>query len=355
LRRKFRLSHNQPGGSDGEKGAGFLIGLWFANYRGLHLTRKRWAKEDYINMTKSARIVVGFWRRFFADFLDAIFLGIPGFVIGYLFRYTFSAMGLHAIWFGLACGLLYYGLQHTRLAAGQTLGKRLLGIQVLRKDGKYLDFGKSFLRYLVVSFVFYNGIYGSFLNHLPPTAQMAAGSVYFLIIIWAFFACFLMIPLHPLKRGLHDIAAGSVVVYKGKFDHEALDRLDDSAKTKRAVIILTIVSVILAGGCIMGMLKLTSGRSDEMAKMTAIQRLLKKDYDVTRVSINSFNGKAQSLSVAIYVPLATFENKAEKERIRAEVFNKVNKNFNDLERFGELKVIIASGFNIGIAHFNTSG
>lgn len=305
-------------------------------------------------MTKSSLIVVGFWRRFFADFLDALFLGIPGYGIGYLFRYTFSAMGLHAIWFGLVCGFLYYGLQHTRLAGGQTLGKRLLGIQVLRRDGEYLDFGKSFLRYLVVSFVFYNGIYGGLLNHLPPTAKMVAGSVYFLIIIWAFFACFLMIPLHPLKRGLHDIAAGSVVVYKGKFDNEALDRLEDSAKTKRAVIFLTVGSVILAGGCIIGLMKFTSGRSNDMAKMTAIQRFLETDYDVTQVRANRFNGKAQSLAVVIYVPLAVFENKTEKERIRQEVFNKVNARFNDLDQFGDLRVVIASGFDIGIANFNTS-
>jgi hypothetical protein len=33
-------------------------------------------------MTNSSSIVVGFWRRFFADFLDAIFLGIPGYGIG---------------------------------------------------------------------------------------------------------------------------------------------------------------------------------------------------------------------------------------------------------------------------------
>jgi len=30
---------NQPGGGDGEKAAGFRKGIWFANYRGPHLTR----------------------------------------------------------------------------------------------------------------------------------------------------------------------------------------------------------------------------------------------------------------------------------------------------------------------------
>ena len=305
-------------------------------------------------MTRSSQVVVGFWRRFFADFLDAIFLAIPGYGIGYLFRYTFSAMGLHAIWLGLVCSFLYYGLQHTRLGGGQTPGKRLLGIQVLRRDGLYLGFGKSFLRYLVVSFIFYNGLYGSLINHLPQSTMMAVGSVYFLVIIWAFFACFLMIPFHPLKRGLHDIAADSVVIYKGCYDSDALDRLEDSAKVKRALVILSVGSCIFAGACIWGLLKFTSGHSGDMAKLAEIQTSLGAEYNVPQVRANNFNGKAESLAVVIYVPLATFENKTEKERIRQEVFNKVNTRFNDLDRFGKLRIVISSGYSIGIASFNTS-
>lgn len=305
-------------------------------------------------MTKSSQIVVGFWRRFFADFLDAIFLAIPGYGIGYLFRYTFSTMGLHAIWIGLVCSFLYYGLQHTHLGGGQTPGKRLLGIQVLRRDGQYLGFGKSFLRYLVVSFIFYNGLYGSLINHLPQSAMMAVGSVYFWVIIWAFFACFLMIPFHPLKRGLHDIAADSVVVYKGCFDNDVLDCLEDSAKVKRALIILSIGSFIFVGGCIWGLVKFTSGNSGDMAKLAEIQKSLGTEYDVPQVRANSSNGKAESLAVIIYVPLATFENKTEKERIRQDVLQKVNARFNALERFGKLRIVMSSGYNIGIASFNTS-
>jgi len=305
-------------------------------------------------MRESSQIVVGFWRRFFADFLDVIFLGIPGYGIGYLFRYTFSAMGLHAIWLGLVCSFLYYGLQHTRLGGGQTLGKRVLGIQVLRRDGQYLDFGRSFLRYLVVSFIFYNGIYGSLLNYLPPTAATAVGSVYFLVIIWAFFACFLMIPFHPLKRGLHDIAAESVVVYKGCFDNEALGRLEDSTKVRRALTILSIGSVLLAGGCILGIIKLTSGHSDDMAKLAEIQEFLGAEYNVPQVRANSFNGKPTSLAVIVSVPLATFDNKPEKERIRTDAYNRVRAKFNDLGHFGDLKIVITSGYSIGIASYSIS-
>ncbi|QWV94286.1 RDD family protein [Geomonas oryzisoli] len=301
-------------------------------------------------MTKSSQIVVGFWRRFFADFLDAMVLAIPGYGVGYLFRYSFSEMGLRAVWIGVVCSLLYYGLLHTRLGGGQTPGKRLLGIQVLRRDGQYLDFGRSFLRYLVVSFIFYNGLYGSLLNHLPPSAMMAVGSVYILVIIWAFFACFLMIPFHPLKRGLHDLAADSVVVYKDCFDSDELDRLDDPSKARRALAVLSVGSCLFAGACVFGLLKLTSG-SEDMAKLTEIQKFVGTEYDVPQVTVNHFNGKATSLAVVLHVPLASFENKAEKERIRQEVFNKTKARFNDLERFGTLKIVMSSGYDIGIASY----
>jgi uncharacterized RDD family membrane protein YckC len=264
-------------------------------------------------------------------------------------------MGFHAIWIGLVCSFLYYGLQHTRLGGGQTPGKRLLGIQVLRRDGQYLDFGRSFLRYLVVSLIFYNGLYGSMINHLPQPAMMAVVSVYFLVIIWAFFACFLMIPFHPLKRGLHDIAAGSVVVYKGRFDSEALDHLEDTAKVKRALGILSVGSCIFTGACIWGLMTFNSGRSNELGTLTEIQNSLRPEYDATQVKATNFNGKEKSLAVIIYVPLTTFENKSERERIRQEVFNKVNGRFKDLSRFGSLRVVIASGYNIGIASYNIGG
>ncbi|MCM0081333.1 RDD family protein [Geomonas sp. Red32] len=312
------------------------------------------AEEKLKGLKKSSKVLVGFWRRFFADFLDAIILGIPGYGVGYLFRYRISAMGIHAIWIGLTCSFLYYGLQHTRLCGGQTPGKRLLGIQVLRRDGEYLGFGKSFLRYLVVSFIFYNGMYGSLLRYIPDSTMMAVGTVYILVVIWAFFACFLMIPLHPLKRGLHDMAADSIVVYKDCFDTETLNRLEDSAKTKRALVILTAVSCLFAGAFVWGVQKITSGHPGDMAEMGEIQEYLATQYDGVQVRANTFNGKAQSLAVIVYVPLATFDQKPERERIRQEILNKVSTKFKDLDRFGKLRVAISSGFCLGIANYNVA-
>lgn len=130
--------------------------------------------------------------------------------------------------------------------------------------------------------------------------------------------------------------------------------MEDSAKVKRALVILSVGSCIFAGACIWGLLKFTSGHSSDMAKMSEIQKFLGSEYNVPQVRANNFNGKAESLAVVIYVPLATFENKTEKEKIRQDVINKVKTKFRELEQFGKLRVVISSGFNIGIANFNTS-
>jgi hypothetical protein len=228
----------------------------------------------------------------------------------------------------------------------------LLGIQVLRRDGKYLGLGKSFLRYLVVAFVFYNGLYGSFVNLLPPSAMMVVSSIFLLVVIWAFFACFIMIPLHPLKRGLHDIVAGSVVVFKDTFDNEALDLMEDPGKSKRAMILLSVVSLVFAGLCTFGLMRLTSGLSGGFGKLVEIQKFLSTEYNVPQVTSNSINARADSLSIVIFVPMATFEDKARKEQIRQDVLNKVKANFKGLEQYGKLRVVMSSGYNIGIANFS---
>jgi len=87
---------------------------------------------------------------------------------------------------------------------------------------------------------------------------MAVGPVFLLTLIWAFFACFLLIPMPPLKRGLHDLAAGSVVVYKGRYAAGALDALENAAKVSRALWILSGVALAVAGLFIAGVLAIKS-------------------------------------------------------------------------------------------------
>lgn len=300
---------------------------------------------------RAQQVVVGFWRRLFADLFDSAVLGIFGYAIGYPFRYTFSKMGLHALWVGLACSFLYYGILHTRFGGGQTPGKRVLGIQVLRRDGSFLNLRNSLIRYLAVSFIFYNGLYGSLVILLPAKASMVVGTVFLLVVIWAFFACFLLIPMHPLKRGLHDLVAGSVVVYKGCYDGAALDRMENPAKASRALWILSGGTLLVVGLLIAGF---STIKSSDLSELSALATALGRDYDIRGVRVISVNGRQPILSVEVFLPMDRYEDKAERGRVRNDVYKKVQANFQNLGRYQKVRVIASSGFDLGIARLNLS-
>jgi len=69
-------------------------------------------------------------------------------------------------------------------AAGQTLGMRLMGLQVVRESGKPIGFARAFLRVVVLAFL-----------------------------IGPFFLGLLLVLVHPKRRAVHDLATGTVVIY----------------------------------------------------------------------------------------------------------------------------------------------
>ena len=56
------------------------------------------------------QIIAGFWRRFFAFFIDSLILSIAGFVLGFIFFDYFVAIGTFGRLIGFAISLLYFGI-----------------------------------------------------------------------------------------------------------------------------------------------------------------------------------------------------------------------------------------------------
>ena len=97
----------------------------------------------------------GFGIRFVAWLIDAVVLGVATGVIGQLLIFPFFGENLLDK-MGFLIGPLYAILLWVNWN-GQTLGKKVMKIKVVRKDGKVLDYKVAVFRYLgyIVSSLFF--------------------------------------------------------------------------------------------------------------------------------------------------------------------------------------------------------
>jgi uncharacterized RDD family membrane protein YckC len=295
--------------------------------------------------------LVGFWRRVGADFIDVIILGLFGALLGLVWSEEFSAMGLNGLWIGFIVSLVYYSTLHTSISGGQTPGKRAMKIQVLNKQGESLSFGASLIRFLVLAAVLYNGLYAGLLQNLPASWQPAATTVVGVALIGGFFGCYLLIPLHPLHQGLHDIAAGSIVVFKDRYDAAELAARDTPEAEKKAYRLLAGISVLvvlLLGGGIALMLR----QFGSLADLQAMQTKLGETYDVRGVTANTFNGGQPSLLVTVFEPLHSYNDPKTQQAFQQQVEQSLLHDGYDLSKYQAVQVQCQSGFSIGIANAN---
>jgi len=126
----------------------------------------------------------GFWIRAGAFLIDAVLLGVPQSLVWRLpsLGVPFGACLLLAI----ACSAAYFTLM-TALCGGRTVGKMAAGVAVVAADGSPVGVGQAFLRWLCY-----------IPSALPLFLGLAAAA------------------FRRDKRALHDLLAGTRVVFPGK-------------------------------------------------------------------------------------------------------------------------------------------
>lgn len=184
----------------------------------------------------AAPCAAGFWRRSIAFIVDALVLGIIGALAGWALFDEFARMGGYGRALGFVVALAFFGVMNSALCGGQTLGKRLLGVRVVGKNGALLSLPQSLLRYSVLGIPF-------FLNGAPfDTAMLISplGYVLSLVIFGGMFSIlYLFVFNRRGRRSLHDLVIGSSVV-------TALTPIGMVRPTPVWRVHLAVVSVLLA-------------------------------------------------------------------------------------------------------------
>ena len=127
--------------------------------------------------------------------IDFIILLVVGFIVGAIARQFVSTL---PAWATLAYGLLYFvGFWSWR---GQTPGKMLIGARIVRRDGSPIGLGWSLLRYVFYLLPFFGPI--------VLLASLVSGFFDLLLPL----VTLVVMALNPMKRGVHDFVAGTIVI-----------------------------------------------------------------------------------------------------------------------------------------------
>jgi len=125
----------------------------------------------------------GFWARVGATLLDGFIIGIPLVIVSYLVTGTTDETPITSF------GNLLYALVVPVIWTGYTIGKRIVGVRIIRMDGRNVGIGTMLLR-TVVSGILYWITFGV------------------LVIVSAF-----MVGLRNDKRAIHDFIAQTQVIH----------------------------------------------------------------------------------------------------------------------------------------------
>ena len=299
-----------------------------------------------LSTSVQGRAIGSLWRRVLAFIVDAMLVGIIGSIIAIPFYDAFCRMGNWARLVGFCIALPYYAIFNSVVGKGQTIGKRLLSLEVVDAQGRAISLETSFLRYAVFSVsALLPGII------LPvQTPWIVSGLIYFVLLV-SFFGTFYLVCFNRnTRQGLHDLAVGTYVVESG---NPGPIHIRPIWKTHWIILgwILAIASV--TGAFIAPRIEKTGSFPEMMQDMSFVQAL----PNVESVGVQDLRttqlGSDESTRTFVINVIWTGEP-ADEEEFAGQVADLIRQRDPNVNQRDVLAVVIIRGFNLGITSHWTS-
>jgi|GEM_PF-2619702 len=142
----------------------------------------------------------GFWERYFARLIDS-FLSLPLFIINFCFLSNNSGVAI------MINALIILYITLSVFYTGKTLGKKVMGLKVLKTNGNKVTLSNSFLREV---FTIINVLVIS-LHYFIPVVK----SYYIYLTIFLYLEQ-LAYYITVKRKAIHDLIGDTVVVYNEK-------------------------------------------------------------------------------------------------------------------------------------------
>lgn len=285
------------------------------------------------------RVIAALWRRLLAFCIDAIVLGLAGLVLGYIFFDLFMGLGPAGRLVGYFAGYFYFAIPESSFGNGQSLGKRLLRLQVVDADGSLLSIERSSIRYTLFAIPW-------FLNGLPIPLTRTPAAVVFLLGLAVFglggATIYLMLFNRNTRQGVHDLAVGSYVVGTAG---EGTVRADP---VWRVHWIVAAVIVILAA--VAGVVAPRFARR-QFPQLVADERQVEQLPGVQSASIHrvtTYRGGSSDLRLEVTVRCVVANT--DEQALANQVADSVLTTDSGIDQYSMLRIVVVRGYDIGIAH-----
>jgi uncharacterized RDD family membrane protein YckC len=286
--------------------------------------------------TKMDRAICPFWKRIWAICLDALILAALGFILGLIFEQQFVAMGRYGSLIGFFIALFYFGILNSRLGNGQSVGKRILNIRVVNKEGQCISPLKSLLRTLIIGIPYF--LYGVL---VPTSSSFQIINMILQTIIFWMGASILYLYLfnRSTRQALHDLICGTYVVIES-FE----ESINDSPVPKVHYIVLVGIMVVLLATLAIPNIFL---KKETMNRLFTLQKQIVTSTKITNVSVAEGTNYRSGTS-SQYVMATVYIKKQKESDILAKDVARTILKTNDYMQKDSIRVTTIYGYNIGI-------
>lgn len=288
------------------------------------------------------RIISGFWRRLIAFILDSLCLGLVGFILGLFLFDTLSHLGWWGRLFGFCIWLIYFGVLNSAIGNGQTIGNRIMKIEVIDRCGNHLSLGRSLLRSAVLGTPF-------FLNNVMiPTSGIMLPISYLMgfIVFGAGGAIiYLYIFNRRTRQSLHDLLVGSFVT-------KTVPKGQVVGSIWKPHLIMVGIWLLVAVGLSVMMICLS--RKGIFPELLEVQRKIQSSGKVHIITVSvgkswEITGGNRSETTYFQANAIWKERPHDYEAAAQEVASLILQNYEGIMEKDVLMVAITYGYDIGIA------
>jgi len=292
------------------------------------------------------RDIGSLWRRFVAFAIDGIILGLAGMVIAMPFFEKFSHLGLWGRLIGFCLALPYFALLNSHIGNGQTIGKRLMHVQVVNLNGTTISVGLSVARYGVFAVPYFlNGM------SLPTTRTPQAIFILVSFLIFGVGGATLYLVLfnRHTRQGIHDLAVGS---YVADSDKDGPLKIEPIWKMHWIIFGSLFVVISIAAGIFGNKLSRWGPFPQLLDDVAQVERMGSVQVAGVQDLTQYWSGGGKKTVLVISV---TWTGKATDEQAFADQVAKlIIEHDPKVKEHDLLRVVMIRGYDLGIAHAQVS-